>query len=112
MLLRASESERERERNIYESTRAILFLRTPHRGGNFVDLGEIARRIVSAAGFDTGYQKIRDLAIDSDTLEDYHERFLKLYNRKKFEICTFQEARGMKGTSVLGLNQKVWYRSL
>ena len=107
MLLRASESERERERNVYESTNAILFLGTPHRGGNFVDLGETARRIVSAVGFDTGYQNIRDLAIDSQTLEDYQERFLKLYSRKKFEICTFQEAHGMKGTSVLGLNQKV-----
>jgi ankyrin repeat domain-containing protein 50 len=107
MLLRASESERERERNIYESANAILFLGTPHRGGNFVDLGETARRIVSAVGFDTSHQNIRDLAIDSQTLEDYHERFLKLYNRRKFEICTFQEGRGMKGTSILGLNQKV-----
>ncbi len=107
MLLRASESERDRERNIYESTNAILFLGTPHRGGNFVDLGETTRRIVSAVGFDTGYQNIRDLAIDSHTLEDYHERFLKLYDRRKFGIRTFQEARGMKGTSLLGFNQKV-----
>jgi ankyrin repeat domain-containing protein 50 len=107
MLLRASESERVCERNICESANAILFLGTPHRGGNFVDWGETARRIASAVGFDTGHQNIRDLAIDSQALQDYHERFLKLYNRKKFEICTFQEARGMKGTSLLSLNQKV-----
>jgi hypothetical protein len=107
MLLRASESETEQERNIYESLNAILFLGTPHKGGNFVDLGETARRIVSAVGFDTSHQNIRDLAINSPTLEDYHERFLKLYNRRKFEVCTFQEAHGMKGTSVLGVNKKV-----
>jgi hypothetical protein len=109
MLLRASESEseRERERNIYESTNAILFLGTPHRGGNFADWGETARRIVSAAGFDTGHQNIRDLVIDSPMLEDYRERFFKLHNRRKFEICTFQEGRGMKGATLLGLNQKV-----
>ena len=107
MLLRASESEGERDTNIYLSTKAILFLGTPHRGGNFADWGETARRIVSAVGFDTSRQNIRDLAIDSSTLEDYHERFLKLYNRRKFEVCTFQEAHGMKGTSVLGINKKV-----
>jgi hypothetical protein len=107
MLLRASESDREQERNIYESTNAILFLGTPHKGGNFVDLGETARRFVSAVGFDTSHQNIRDLAINSPALEDYHERFLKLYNRRKFEICTFQEAQGMKGTSIMGLNKKV-----
>ncbi|CZR52846.1 uncharacterized protein PAC_02723 [Phialocephala subalpina] len=107
MLLRANDSEKERERNIYESTNAILFLGTPHRGGNFTEWGETARRIVSAVGFDTSRQNIRDLTIDSSTLEDYHERFLKLYNKRKFEICTFQEARGMTGTSFLSLNQKV-----
>ena len=107
MLLRASDSEGERDKNIYLSTKAILFLRTPHRGGNFTDWGETARRIVSTAGFDTGHQNIRDLAIDSPMLEDCRERFFKLHNRRKFEICTFQEGRGMKATSLLGLNQKV-----
>jgi len=107
MLLRANESERERDQNIYQSTHAILFLGTPHRGGNFADWGETARRIVSAVGFDTSHQNIRDVAIDSPMLEEYRERFLNLYNRKKFEICTFQEGHGIKGTTLLGLNQKV-----
>ena len=109
MLLRASESEGERDKNIYLSTKAILFLGTPHRGGdgNLTDWGETARRIVSAIGFDTNHQNIRDLAIDSPMLEDCRERFFKLHNRRNFEICTFQEACGMKGTSLLGLNQKV-----
>jgi hypothetical protein len=107
MLLRASESEGERERNIYESTNAILFLGTPHRGGNFAEWGETVRSIVSAVGFDTTRQNIRDLAIDSPMLEDSHERFLKLDTRRKFKIRTFHEAHGMKGTSLLSLNQKV-----
>src|SRR3978361_669460 len=107
MLLRSSESERDRDKSIYKSTNAILFLGTPHKGGNFVDLGETARRIVSAMGFDTNSQNLSTLAIDSQTLEDNHERFLRLYNRRKFEICTFQEARGMRGTSFASLNDKV-----
>ena len=89
MLLRASESEGERDKDIYLSTKAILFLGTPYRGGNLTDWGETARRIVSAIGFDTSYQNIRDLAIDSLMLEDCRERFFKLYNRRKFEIYTF-----------------------
>jgi hypothetical protein len=107
MLLRANESEEERDKNIYLSTKGIIFLGTPHRGGNHTNWGEIARRIVSVAGFDTGHQNIRDLAIDSPMLEDCRERFLKLHNRRKFAICTFQEGRGMKGTTLSGLNQKV-----
>lgn len=107
MLLRASESEGERDKDIYLSTKAILFLGTPHRGGNLTDWGETARRIVSTTGFDTSHQNIRDLAINSPMLEDCRERFFKLHNRRKFEICTFQEGRGMKGTTLLGLNQKV-----
>jgi hypothetical protein len=66
---------------------------------------------MSAAGFDTAHQNIHDLAIDSPVLEDCHERFLRLYNHRKFEVCTFQEAQGMKGTSILGLNKKVQHRS-
>lgn len=112
MILRASESEIERERNVYNSTKAVLFLGTPHRGGNFVAYGEIARRVVGAIGYDTNSKNIRDLAIDSLVLEDLHERFLKLYRRKKIEICTFQESRGMIGSSLLNLNQKVLHSSL
>ena len=107
MLLRASESERERDKDVCLSTKAILFLGTPHRGGNFADWGETARRIVSAIGFDTNHQNIRDLAIDSPMLEDCRERFFKLYNCRNFEICTFQEGCGVKGTSLRNLNQKV-----
>jgi len=99
MLLRASESGEEREQNIYDSTNGILFLGTPHRGSNLAEWGETTRRIISAIGFDTNRQNIHNLAIDSSILEDNHERFLKLYNRRKFEICTFQEGRGMSGTS-------------
>jgi len=107
MLLRSNESERERDQDVYRSTKAIFFLGTPHRGGNYADWGETARRIVSAAGFDTAHQNIRDLAVDAPMLEDNRERFFKLYSRKKFEIYTFQEGRGMMGTSIAGANKKV-----
>jgi hypothetical protein len=59
---------------------------------------------VSVVGFDTSYQNIRDLAINSLMLEDYRERFFKLYNRRKFEIYTFQEGRVIKGTLFFSLN--------
>lgn len=112
MLLHAIDSELERERDVYESTKAILFLGTPHRGCDSVGLAEISRRIVSAGGFDTNHQNIAALAVDSQILEEYHERFLKLHNRKNFEIRTFQEALGMKGTSFANLNKKVQRENL
>ncbi|KAH0556307.1 hypothetical protein GP486_005765 [Trichoglossum hirsutum] len=107
MLLRASESDGKIQQDLCNSTQAILFLGTPHRGSDYTDIGETIRHIVSTAGFDTANQNIRALEIDSGLLENCDERFQKLRTRHKFEIHTFQEAHGMKGTSIFNLNEKV-----
>jgi ankyrin repeat domain-containing protein 50 len=107
MLLRASESDGKVQQALCKSTQAILFLGTPHQGSAHADIGETIRRIVSIAGFDTANQNIHALKIDSALLENCGERFQKLHNRYGFEIHTFQEARGMKGTQILNLNEKV-----
>jgi hypothetical protein len=107
MLLCASESDRKVQQDLCNSTQAILFLGTPHRGSAYAGVGETIRRIVSHAGFDTANQNIRALEIDGALLERCDERFQKLRNRCGFEIHTFQEARAMKGTQILSLNEKV-----
>lgn len=106
MLLLSSDTDREFDRNLYESTKAIMFFGTPHRGSGFSDLGETMRRIVSAGGFDTAKQNIGTLAINSGMLEDCHIRFERLQIRRGIEIYTFHETHGVKGISYLGLNHK------
>ena len=107
MLLEANESDEKVQQALCKSTQAILFLGTPHRGSAYADMGETIRRIVSITGFDAANQNILALQIDSALLEKCDERFQKLRNRYGFEIHTFQEARGMKGTQILNLNEKV-----
>jgi hypothetical protein len=72
-------------------------------------MGETVRRIASIAGFDTASQNIQALEVDSALLENCDERFQKLCDRLKrhYEVHTFQEAQGMSGTQILGLNEKV-----
>lgn len=97
MLLRAKDSDIKSESDILKSTAGILFFGTPHRSGNYTTLGEIARRIASASGFDTSNQNIDVLKPNSALLEDLGERFLKLYlgNPSQLKIHTFQEAMGL-----------------
>lgn len=47
--------------DIHASTRAVLFLGTPHRGSELAPLGNTIRRIVGALGFDTNDRNISAL---------------------------------------------------
>jgi hypothetical protein len=96
--------------DIYTSTEAILFLGTPHRGSSHADTVEILRRILSASGFDAPDQNIRALQINGAELERIHGYFMKLYERQDrhpFKLVTFQESKGLAGTSRLSLNRRV-----
>lgn len=95
--------------DIYKSTKAILFLGTPHRGSSIAETGEMLRKIVSASGFSTSDRNIRALHFDSSELEGIHERFMKLKENGQwhFEIRTFQEAKGVTGLNRFGLGEKV-----
>ena len=109
MLLDASDSDSARSLKIYESTKAILFLGTPHQGSQLASIGDIIRQIASVAGFDTSKQNLRTLEIDDGSLNHCHTRFVKLIRKNStgIEIIVFQEAKGMTGTSFFGLNKKV-----
>jgi len=95
--------------DIYTSTEAIIFLGTPHRGSSKAGIAEVVRRIVSASGFDTTDQNLRALQVNSTELELIHEWFMKLYEQKdrRFKVLTFQEAKGVAGTTFLKLNERV-----
>ncbi|KAL2071242.1 hypothetical protein VTL71DRAFT_12477 [Oculimacula yallundae] len=95
--------------DIFQSTEAVFFLGTPHRGSGKAGIGEIARRIASASGLDTADQNLRALRVNSIELEMIHESFVQLYEQKDrhFQIITFQETKGFSRIGVLGLNDLI-----
>lgn len=108
MALHANESTLERDQQLNNSIRGILFLGTPHQGSPMADLGETMTRIVSVLGFDVAQQNLKTLKVDCDSLRECQRRFsLLLKRRGEIDICIFQEAKGVKGISYIGLNDKV-----
>ncbi|KAL9626840.1 MAG: hypothetical protein Q9204_007002, partial [Flavoplaca sp. TL-2023a] len=108
LLCRAATDADSLVHDIYSSTEAILFLGTPHRGSSKAEIAEVVRKIISVSGFDTSDQNIRALQINSFELEYIHENFMRLYERqgRHFKVLTFQEAKGVVGTSYLKFNER------
>ncbi|KAG6990947.1 hypothetical protein G7Y79_00060g092510 [Physcia stellaris] len=96
-LRRARTAMDDRFRAIYESTAAIFFLGTPHRGGSYVNIGLTVRKITACAGFDTNDKVLRDLKFDSVTAKLLREEFAKMLDDRRPKIYTFQEAIGLSG---------------
>ncbi|PMD21888.1 hypothetical protein NA56DRAFT_645131 [Hyaloscypha hepaticicola] len=109
-VLRRADNEQDQALfDVFTSTRAILFLGTPHRGSSMAETGEMVRRLAGVSGFSTSDGNIRALHINSSELEVIHEGFMKLYQRnpRPFEVSTFKEAQGLSRVSYLGLGEKV-----
>lgn len=78
---------------------------TPHRGSPYADWGIIARNIAVASGFDASDKILRDLQVDSGVLEHLREEFGQMLKEERFNVHSFQEAKGLKG--MRGLSTKV-----
>lgn len=70
-------------------------------------MGDVARSIASAVGFDTNDKLVRALQFDSPELELSREEFAQMLRQNCFLVRTFQEGHGMKATSFGGFNEKV-----
>ena len=97
-------------KDVYESTRAIIFMGTPHRGSEYADWGIIVRNIAVAIGFDASDRVVRALRIDSEMLKLLREEFAKMLREGKFDVFSFMEGQGLKG--IRGLTNKVSANSL
>ena len=78
----------------YESTIAILFFGTPHRGSSVADLGLVVERLVSSV-FETSPRLLRTLQIDSAELDDLREEFGIMHRDRGFMVFSFQEEKAM-----------------
>jgi hypothetical protein len=84
-------------RDILNSTFALIFFGTPHRGGAYTNLGLTATKITKAAGFSVNDQNIRDLKGSSPVLTLIRQGFNQLLESSTFYVSTFQESVGYSG---------------
>jgi hypothetical protein len=109
MLRRSQISDEKNIQNVVESTRAIIFLGTPHRGSTgMAALGDIVRRVAGTIlRIDTNAVILRALGLDGPELELCRESFNTQWRVYNFQVKTFQEALGMTGVNLGLLNEKV-----
>jgi hypothetical protein len=107
MLLQASFDGTKVDKDLLESTKAVLFLGTPHAGSAFAEMGDTLRAIVKAVGISAANQNLRDLKTDSTMLDQCRSNFQTLHRRVGFEVYTFQEELGMTGIGIAKADNKV-----
>jgi hypothetical protein len=83
---------------------------TPHRGSqSMADLGNDVRRVASILlRFDSN-DKIITALVDGPELELGRTEFRRLWNKYKFRVKTFQEAKALTGVNVGVMNELVRY---
>ncbi|QGI67476.1 hypothetical protein CEK27_011447 [Fusarium fujikuroi] len=108
MLALSSISEKPEHKKIVESTAAIVFLGTPHRGSpKLAAIGDWARSMVSSLRFQTTSTILDTLGLKTTDLERTHEAFCRLWNTYDFQVKTFQESLGLTGIGLGVLGDKV-----
>lgn len=104
MLARSSASMDPDMMNVVESTAAIIFLGTPHRGSpDLAVMGEYVRSIVSTLGMETTPAILDALGLKTTDLERAQEEFSRLWQKYDFRVKTFQEGLAMSGIGLSGL---------
>ncbi|KAK2850734.1 hypothetical protein FQN49_005371 [Arthroderma sp. PD_2] len=105
LLRRAAVEEDAELLDVRNSTKAIIFMGTPHRGSSLAPSRETMRKIISACGFDTNDKNIRAQHFDSTELEVSREDFMRQWRQERFIVRTFQESLGYGG--FIGRNRKM-----
>jgi hypothetical protein len=108
MLSASDVSEDPELRSIVESTAAVVFMGTPHRGSlDMASLGEKARKFASAVRLDTNPKILDILGLKTSDLERCQESFSRIWAKYDFRVKTFQEGLGLTGAHLGILNDKV-----
>lgn len=108
MLSRSSVSKEPHLTRVVESTKAVVFLGTPHRGSpDLAAAGDLARSFVSFLGVETSPAILHALGLMTTDLERAQESFSALWLQHSFHVKTFQEGLGLTGINIGGLGKKV-----
>ncbi|KAF4448946.1 hypothetical protein F53441_7715 [Fusarium austroafricanum] len=108
MLALSFTSKTPEHKGIVESTAAIIFLGTPHRGSPELSaIGEWARSMLSTLHFQTATAMLDTLGLKTTDLERAHEAFCRIWHQYDFQVKTFQESLGLTGIDLGVLGNKV-----
>lgn len=108
MLAKSSSSIDDRLNDIVDSTAAVIFLGTPHRGSRgLATLGDRARSIVNALMMKTNPSILDALRLKTNDLERAQESFSAAWNQYNFRVKTFQEGLGLTGLNLGPFGKKV-----
>ncbi|KIK63472.1 hypothetical protein GYMLUDRAFT_72124 [Collybiopsis luxurians FD-317 M1] len=91
--------------SIINSVTGIVFLGTPHQGGNGVDAAKFVANFVRAFNIDVRVDLIKSLDPKSMVLFDLTDDFRQLVSSKGIEIATLYET---KKTKIGVFSSKVW----
>jgi protein SERAC1 len=108
MLAVSSTSAETELENIVQSTTAVVFLGTPHRGSkDMAGVGEMARKVAGTIMMDTNSAILDALGLHNSDLERCQDSFSRLWLSYKFRVKTFQEGFGITGVNISLLKEKV-----
>lgn len=107
LLTHADASEERDLLDIADSTSAVVFMGTPHRGSDAAKLGDIARQLASALLVDTNAAILDTLGLQNEDLVRCQHSFARIWEKRRFRLKTFQENRALTGLHVGKLNQLV-----
>ncbi|GAP92242.1 putative RAS-2 protein [Rosellinia necatrix] len=91
--------------SIYESTRGIVFLGTPHGGSQTANWGLVASNIIKCALQDPAESVLRGLRPNNELLENLQKTFLEMLEDGHFGVHSFYETKAMMG--IYGINGMV-----
>lgn len=91
IVTQAMDSERPEERAVADSTKAIMFLGTPHRGTPVAKLKQLSTMLLSPS------VEVREMEENSSALLRLHERFLRVVRPlgSKLEVVSIAEGHPM-----------------
>ena len=104
--------------DIYDSTHAVIFFGTPHRGSDLTSWGLLLSNIAEAVQLDTNSAVLRDLdpTSGSSKLEemrlDFDDILRDSRRSRELRIYSFQEEEGMTGLKAFGNKVRLWILEL
>ncbi|TEY29165.1 hypothetical protein BOTCAL_0965g00010 [Botryotinia calthae] len=94
-----------RSESVRKRTKSVIFLGTPHRGSTYAGWREIASNLARIALRDSNKKILETLEVNSEVLDNIHERFKTIVYEYDMKIHSFQEAQAISG--IKGLHSKV-----
>lgn len=95
----------ERHNYLFDHTKHVVFLGTPHRGSDSASWGHLLQNIASLTLLHGEDRVLDSLRVDSEILDNIHEKFNGILHQDDLTIHSFYEAQGLTGTK--GASSKV-----